>query len=165
LPHGFEAHPVVEKPYAEEQLLKLIGRIFDQTSSPTAMFVRRLLSGNISAARRTPKTSYSPSLDFPPPRATLASIWQPSAVGTSETYQTDPWFVRFQAHCRRSRHAGGTAGFDPWRSFSASGHKRCPTAGLSSPLPIAEQLTMDASASRTRPSGAPAQAPRVVTFS
>ena len=31
LPPGFEARPVVEKPYTEEQLLKVIGRIFDQT--------------------------------------------------------------------------------------------------------------------------------------
>jgi CheY-like chemotaxis protein len=29
LPPGLEARPVVEKPYAEEQLLRLIGRIFD----------------------------------------------------------------------------------------------------------------------------------------
>jgi CheY-like chemotaxis protein len=33
LPHGFEARPVVEKPYTEEQLLRLIGRIFDQTGT------------------------------------------------------------------------------------------------------------------------------------
>ena len=31
LPLGFEAHPVVEKPYIEEQLLELIGRIFEKT--------------------------------------------------------------------------------------------------------------------------------------
>jgi DNA-binding NtrC family response regulator len=31
LPAGFEAYPRLEKPYSEDQLLKLIGRIFDQT--------------------------------------------------------------------------------------------------------------------------------------
>jgi Response regulator containing CheY-like receiver, AAA-type ATPase, and DNA-binding domains len=31
LPPGFETRPVIEKPYTEEQLFKLIGRIFDQT--------------------------------------------------------------------------------------------------------------------------------------
>jgi DNA-binding NtrC family response regulator len=31
LPPGFKTHPVVEKPYAEDQLLNLISRIFDQT--------------------------------------------------------------------------------------------------------------------------------------
>jgi CheY-like chemotaxis protein len=31
LPPGFEASPVVEKPYTEDQLLNLISRIFDQT--------------------------------------------------------------------------------------------------------------------------------------
>jgi CheY-like chemotaxis protein len=32
-PQGFKACPVVEKPYTEEQLLQLIGRIFDQNCS------------------------------------------------------------------------------------------------------------------------------------
>ena len=35
LPPGFEAHPMIEKPYAEDQLLNLIGSIFSQTGSPT----------------------------------------------------------------------------------------------------------------------------------
>jgi two-component SAPR family response regulator len=35
LPPGFETHPLIEKPYAEDQLLTLIGSIFSQTGSPT----------------------------------------------------------------------------------------------------------------------------------